>query len=554
MYVRPKKEDRDYALSLVVIDEDDITQTKEYYPKTYADAVYLGEKLLGNNALDHIKDRDELLHPSEHELMLLRTSPENGGLVKLDSNGHLKLEHTNPISVALYYDYANVPELLSQSTFTLPDDYGRLVMVRDAVSDYRSRGQHRWVLYRYIGPSKNNISSYQIIISEIDVDLVFEWSQFTSEMKSTVEEIDATVRSRHTHDNKHIIDKFDIDQDGNLTYKSNKVIFRGQNKSIVIGKENEEVYLLEGDMGMQVSKVRERDLDTHVHTVDDDMRIEPIIYLRGNCSNRYRNDTGLVNGPKLDTLFMTKADNFFEGCINLKSIDWYEFQNVTSANNFAKDCRSLTRFPELDMRSLESAIAFLSGSGISRFTDLAGIRLNDVSSFFNNCISLKVINSINLPNAINIETLFYNCVALEYLPEYINIPKVIYAQAAFFACRSLTKIGKVISPKMKIADRMFANCSKLVSVEEIDFTSCTSANDIFTGCTELKYIGIKPYTLKVDISFFNTKLSLISLRKIISELPAVTNKTITINYTEAASQLTNEEIANARVKGWNIIR
>ena len=554
MYVKPKKEDRDYALTFIVIDEDDITQTKEYYPKTYAEAVYLGEHLLGHTALDHIEDNDVCLHPTENELKLLRRTPEEGGLVKLDSNGHIKIEHTNPSSIALYYDYPDIRSMLTQNNFVLPRDYGRLVMVRDAYGDIRSNNIHKWTLYRYIGPNKDNILSYQVIISEIDVDLKFEWSQFTADMQATVQQIDDAVNKRHEHSNKNVLDKFSTDTNGNLIYNSTQISFRENSKSFVIGRDGEEVYLLNGDMGIQMIDVREKDTDSHEPTVDDNMRSEQLISIRGDCSDRYRNRTDLVNAPKLDTLFMTKADGFFDGCTNLKSMYWYEFKNVVSANSFAKDCRLLKQFPELDFSSLKSAISFLANSGIVRFADLAGKNITNVSSFFYSCVYLKGVNSIDLPNATTIDNIFYNCASLEDLPEIINIPNAVYAEGAFFECRSLKKVGKLISPKMKNANQLFANCASLVSIEEIDFSSCTSATDIFTGCTELRYVGIKPGTLKIDLSFFNTKLSLLSLQKIIRELPVVNNKTITINYTEAASQLTDEEISDARVKGWTIKR
>ena len=35
MFITPKAVDKEFYVTLIVIDEDDITKTKEYYPKSY---------------------------------------------------------------------------------------------------------------------------------------------------------------------------------------------------------------------------------------------------------------------------------------------------------------------------------------------------------------------------------------------------------------------------------------------------------------------------------------------------------------------------------------
>lgn len=557
MFITPKKENREYYMTLLVVDDNDITKTKEYYPKTYADSVYLGSKLFGKTFSDHMNDNyKDLVHLKNSEIELLRKTPEEGGLVKLDPNGYIYAKHTNPITVALYYDYLDVHELINSSTFVLPRDYGRLVMVRDSFDDPRSRNKHKWTLYRYIGPAANNILSYQVIISEIDIDLVFTWEQFTEGMRATVEEIDNAIKASHKHNNLNVIEKFHLDQEGNLNFDGMPVSIREKFKSFVLGRENETPYLLNGDMGMQITSVRQIDTseENPVITVDEDHTFDQTITLSGDCSEMFRSRTDLINSPKLNTSLMTKADHFFDSCIHLKSIDWYDFRKVVSANYFAYECQDLKYFPEFELTSLEEAESFLYNSGIESFGDLIAPELKSLNNFFNNCFHLKSINSINAPKAISMNNMFYNCIQLTELPYIIKIPEVQSTELAFFGCTNLRKIGKINSPSVRIMNRMFANCSKLVSIEEIDMSSCDEAENMFTGCNELKYVGIKPGTLKTNISFFNTKLSIDCLRKIIKNLPVVSDKTITISFTDAASKITTEEIANAKVKGWTIQR
>ena len=555
MFITPKPENRDYYLTLIVVDENDITKTKEYYPKTYSDAVYLGNKLFGKNMLDHINENTDMLHPTSEELNLLRKSPEEGGIIRLNEEGYIPTKYTNPIAIALYYDYPTVLELVNSSTFTLPDDYGRLVMVQDSFEDPRARNKHKWTLYRYIGPVPNNILSYQIIITEIDIDLVFTWEQFTDGMKAKIEEIDEAVRLKHYHDNLPILEKFTVDNNGDLNFDLIPITIRERFKSFILGKENEELYLLNGDMGMQITAVRYVDSTIKEEpTVDENHNTEPMIVVRGDCSDMFRSQTDLIKSPKLNTILMTKADHFFDGCINLESIDWYVFKNVTSANYFANECQSVKYFPDLDMKNVEEAEAFLASSGIKVFGDLNAPKLKSLVRFFSNCKNLTSINSINAPVSTSIASMFYNCVSLKELPEEINLESTTVTDTAFYNCISLEKIGKIKSPNMTSAIQMFANCTMLKSIEEIDFSNCTDTTNMFTNCTNLMHVGIKPGTLKTNISFFNTKLTSTSLRKILNNLPVVDNKTIVINYSEAAASLTNEEIANARIKGWTIQR
>lgn len=555
MFITPKAVDKEFYVTLIVIDEDDITKTKEYYPKSYANGIYLRKKLFGNTFLEHMEDKDELLHPTEDELNLIRRTPEEGGIVKLDSEGRIPIKYTNPTTIALYYNYNTVYDLINSATFELPKDYGRLVMVKDSYGDPRSKNKHKWTLYRYIGPVTDNILSYQVLITELDIDLVFTWDQFTADMQSSIQEIDDMVRLSHSHDNFQVIDRFHIDHDGNLNFRGIPISIREKIQSFVLGKDVEDVFLLNGDMGIQILSVRQIDTDlSPAATVDDNQICAPITTIRGDCSNMFKARTDLTESPRLYTNLMTKADHFFDGCINLESIDWYDFKNVISANYFANDCQSLKSFPALKFDNLENAESFLASSGIINFGDLNAPKLKDLHNFFNNCVRLKSVDNIIVPSVTSIDNMFYNCVSLENLPYIIDIRNTLYAEFSFFACRSLKHVGKIISPKLVLANQMFANCTKLISIEEIDFSSCTSASNIFTGCTELQHVGIKPGTLKTDISFFNTNLTLTSLRKIIKDLPPVNNCTITINYTQAAASITDEEIANARVKGWTIQR
>ena len=187
----------------------------------------------------------ELQHLNTLFRNLLRRNAEDCGLVKLDENGHIPLKYTNPETIVLYYDYADIPDLLANSRIQVeeiiiedtetgevinkyeikslirdtnedfnvpsddvyirgtgarlnendPSDYGRLVLVNDMSMDPRSRGHHKWCLYRYIGGPTNDINSYQVIMTEKDMDYEVKWEHLDEIFKSTVEQIDNAVRN-----------------------------------------------------------------------------------------------------------------------------------------------------------------------------------------------------------------------------------------------------------------------------------------------------------------------------------------------------------------------
>ena len=251
---------------------------------------------------------------------------------------------------------------------------------------------------------------------------------------------------------------------------------------------------------------------------------------------------------------MTKADSFYEGCVNLYSIAWCDFKNVVSANRFAYDCKSIRWFPELDYTRLETAIGFLSCSSVIAFSSLKAPALKDATSFFSNCAELHTIEDIYLPSIENMTDFFNNCISLRNLPIKLNIVTCKIGIRMFYNCSNLYSLGKINSPNLKNMESMFEGCNNLTSIEEINFASCENTTDIFKGCNKLQHVGIRKKSLKTSISFANTKLDYESLKSIIDNLSNVTDKSIDITSTPAAIQISEDEIESARIKGWTIIK
>ena len=149
---------------------------------------------------------------------------------------------------------------------------------------------------------------------------------------------------------------------------------------------------------------------------------------------------------------------------------------------------------------------------------------------------------------------FNNCISLRNLPDKLNIVTCKIGIRMFYKCTNIHSIGKINSPNLKNMEQMFEGCSNLISIEEINFTSCENTTDIFKDCGKLEHVGIRKKSLRISISFANTKLDYISLQDIITNLPNVSDKYIDITATPAALQITDEEIESARIKGWTIIK
>lgn len=538
---------RKVAISLLVVNKDNNDVIDEFYPQTLSRKVFLdaSEK---NTILDHINDLLDNKHVPRSAISLLKNTPENGGLVKLNEDGVIPFKYTNPKSIVLYFEYKDIQDLLDNNNLDPDEDYGRLVMVSDIGQSNQGRS---WGIYRLIGRDTHSIDSYQRIISPLEMDRTADWSEFAELFKHTPDEIDEAVNVSHDHSNKEVLDNITEHDDGYLYYHGKRISVRDDFRAIVTTKDANLADVLNGDLAVKLESERDKVEITPLEPITE------IKVLEGNRDYEYRGDDTITSGPLLRTSKLTSAKGFFTSCINLSSIPWYDTKSITAVDEMFKDCPSLQAIHSFNFSKLETADYFCANSGIKSLPEIYAPRLTSGKYMFYNCEKLQTVERIKIPNAKDVSFLFANCSSLTAINSDIDLVQATNTESMFDTCRSLKYITDVNTPRTTNMRNMFKNCVSLRDVSYIDFSSCKDATDMFLGCGCLKHVRIKGHSLHTNLSLAQTNLDEASIRKILNELPNVVSEggyTLDITNTPAADSLLEAEVSAMLVLGWTIKR
>ena len=153
-----------------------------------------------------------------------------------------------------------------------------------------------------------------------------------------------------------------------------------------------------------------------------------------------------------NTSNVTRMDNMFAGCNNLKELDLSAFNtsNVTNMSNMFSSCNNLK---ELD----------LSAFNTSNVTNMSGM--------FISCHNLKELDlsAFNTSNVTNMSAMFRENRALEKI-----------------------NLSGFNTSKVTIMGNTFFNCNKLTSLDCSSFTldACTDMDSMFNQCTSLQTLDI----------------------------------------------------------------
>lgn len=137
----------------------------------------------------------------------------------------------------------------------------------------------------------------------------------------------------------------------------------------------------------------------------------------------------------------------------------------------------------------------------------------------------------------------------------LDISNVTNAQYCFIGCINLIEIYLSNTNKNKSFISIFNYCIETKTIEILDFSSSTNNLNAFLYCYALENIKIVPKTIKKIISFEHSdKLTDESIQSIIDGLADLTGQTAqTITFhTTVKNKLTEEQIASATSKNWNI--
>lgn len=168
--------------------------------------------------------------------------------------------------------------------------------------------------------------------------------------------------------------------------------------------------------------------------------------------------------------------------------------------------------------------------------------------FFGNAIENPPY--LNTSNAIDVNSMFYKCTNLKYIPPY-DFKKVTNMYGTFWGCSNITSIPYLDTHNVTSIEYCFAQCTKLESVPLLDFSNVTNARLAFAECPSLKNVG-GFIGLKTDIEFkYSPLLTHESAVNIIDNLAVSPGHTVLFKKATFIT-LSSEEIARATDKGWTI--
>lgn len=151
--------------------------------------------------------------------------------------------------------------------------------------------------------------------------------------------------------------------------------------------------------------------------------------------------------------------------------------------------------------------------------------------------------------------MFYLCQALKTVPHF-DTSRVTSTDSMFNGCWNLQTVPQFDTSSIISTNSMFSSCSSLQTVPLLNLSKVTkimNINRMFDSCSSLTNLG--GFTgLKVNLYLASSpKLTVDSIMNIINNAADMTSspKTLTLHQ-DVFNKLSEEQIATASAKGWNI--
>ena len=192
------------------------------------------------------------------------------------------------------------------------------------------------------------------------------------------------------------------------------------------------------------------------------------------------NITKVVFDPAFANARPTTCNGWFNGCVNLTSIEGIEYLNTSQVT---------------DMQNMFSQCLRLQTTDFSGFDTR---KVKDMSYMFYNCASLKSldISNFNTSEVTDMRDMFYHCIGLTSLDlSHLNTSKVSVMISMFQLCINLLSVNLsgVDTRNVKSMTKMFENCHSLKTLDLSGFDTrektCSMGN-MFNTCKELTTIFV----------------------------------------------------------------
>lgn len=223
-----------------------------------------------------------------------------------------------------------------------------------------------------------------------------------------------------------------------------------------------------------------------------------------SCSYLFQDLTALEKLPsKLETSHIANMGFMFYNCKQLSNFPELDTSNVTNMSNMFYYCLKAINFPKMDTRNV-----------------------TDMSSMFCDCDSMKNAPELNTGKATDMQKMYYSCNALESVPE-LDASNCKSVYNTFYNDRKLLNFGG-----LKNLGKAYTQKSTNYSYYTLDLSYCT----LLTYESLMSVLnGLYDLNLTYDIANGGT----------------LYRQTIKLGSTNKA-KLTEEEIAIATFKGWNV--
>lgn len=211
----------------------------------------------------------------------------------------------------------------------------------------------------------------------------------------------------------------------------------------------------------------------------------------------------LTEIPEIDTGTATKMDDMFMFCKKIKQIPEIDTSNVTDMYRMFYGCNNLKSIPELNT-----------------------INVTKISQMFYECLELTSIPELNTSSAVNMYGMFWNCHQIKKIPE-LNAQKANYIDYIINGCYVLTDFGGLKDIGKAYTKKSNNNSNYRFELDDSPLLTHASLINVINGLYDLN--------LTYDVANGGTLYSQ-------SLVLGSTNRT----------KLTEEEIAIATSKGWNV--